>query len=119
MVTVSVIKTQSDIYTDKIYSSAYGIDSTYDKKSGGIKQRKGVGKIEDGPTIPRAKSPTVAKVKAGNPTAEIPTAQFASTVQATEVNPFTGNTVTDGQAQQMKRAKSKVSAYISKSGGAI
>ena len=116
---MSVFKTQGDIYTDKIFASAYGLDSTYDKKSGGVTQRKGVGKIEDGPTIPRAKNPTVGAVTAGNPQAVIPAAQQAQTVKSVNVNPYTGNTATDGQLQQMQRAKSKVSSYLAKAGGAI
>ena len=114
---MSVLKTKKDIYTDQIFSDIYGIDSTYDAKSGGVAARSGVGTIESGPTIPRAKNPTVGKVTASNPQADIPTAQFASTVKSPPSNPYTGNMVTDGQAKQMQLAKSKVSAYIAKAGG--
>ena len=116
---MSVIKTKRDVYTDQIFADAYGLDSTYDAKAGGVVDRKGVGKIEDGPTIPRATNPTVGSVTADNPQAEIPAAQFASTVKAAPSNPYTGNMVTDGQAKQMQLAKSKVSAYIAKAGGQI
>ena len=116
---MSVIKTKRDVYADQIIANAYGLDSAYDAKAGGVAARKGVGKIEDGPTIPRAKNPTVGKVTAANPQADIPTAQFASTIKAAPSNPYTGNMVTDGQAKQMQLAKSKVSAYIAKAGGQI
>ena len=119
MVAVSVLKTKRDIYTDQIFADAYGLDSTYDAKNDGVVSRKGVGKIEDGPSIPRAKNPTVGSTIADNPQADIPTAQFASTVKAAPSNPYTGNMVTDGQAKQMQLAKSKVSAYIAKAGGQI
>ena len=114
---MTVHRTQDDVYTDMVFRKAYGMDVQYDGAAGGLVARKGVGTIEDGPTIPKAKNPKIREVKAAIPQADIPTAIAASSVKAVDLGGTISRELTGSQYDRLAAAKSRASAYSAKARG--
>ena len=114
---MTVHRTQDDAYTDMVFRNAYGMDTQYDGETGGLIARKGVGTIEDGPTIPRAKNPKIREVKASIPQADIPTAIAATSVKSVDLGGAASRELTSSQYERLATAKSRASAYSAKARG--
>tara|TARA_R100001224_G_scaffold14156_1_gene7099 strand:+ start:406 stop:795 length:390 start_codon:yes stop_codon:yes gene_type:complete len=109
----AVLRSEEDVLVDKIFRNAYGADYTWDGENQRLAKRKGVGTIEDGPTIPKVTIPTG---KVGNKThkkAKSPTAVIASSVEPADLGFEMALTGTKGDVDAQSRARAKAKAYIS------
>ena len=69
-----------DLWTDRLYRQAYGNDIGFDSAKGTPTLREGVGKIENGPSSPRAKIPNGKVSPTTGPIQAIPAAYATETV---------------------------------------
>ncbi len=72
-----------DLWTDRLYRQAYGNDVGFDGVRGLPMLREGVGKIEDGPSNPRAKIPDGKVSATKGPIQKIPAAYATETMTPT------------------------------------
>ena len=96
-----------------MFRKAYGQDYTWDSANNTLAKRKGVGTIEDGPTIPKVKIPTGKVAQKIEETVDIPIAISPSSVAPADLgfdDAPSGTTKTDNAAR--KRAQAKAQAYI-------
>ena len=114
---MAVHRTQNDVYTDMVIRNAYGLDTQYDGETGGLIARKGVGTIQNGPSIPKAKNPKIKVVQAIIPEADIPTAIAATTVEPANLGNSAKRELTNSQIKRLKTAKSRAIAFSAKSSG--
>ena len=114
---MTVHRNQSDAYTDMVFRNAYGMDVQYDGGTGSLIARKGVGTIEDGPTIPKAKNPKIGKVIVAIPEADIAAAVAATSVESVDLGGAASRELTSSQYDRLATAKSRASAYSAKARG--
>ena len=100
-----MLKSKEDVLIDKIFRNAYGNDYTWDGGTQKLAKRKGVGTIEDGPTIPKVTIPTG---KVGNVSHKKVKGPMAQAAGATD----TAGTTTLADINAQTRALSKARAYI-------
>lgn len=101
-----MLKSKEDILVDQIFRSNYGQDYTWDSDSQALAYRKGVGRLQDGPTKPRVTVSTGQVAVLTPKQAAIPTAIAASSVAPTNLSASVG----DDDA--VERAILKARAYI-------
>jgi hypothetical protein len=107
-----VIKTKEDFLLSELFRGAYGPEYTWDSATDTLALRKGVGTIEDGPTIPKVKIPTGKVGNKMHKKANVPTAIAAVSVEPADMgfsDDFSGANVDDGAAS---RARARARAYI-------
>jgi len=110
----AVIKSKEDIILDEIFRKAYGQGYTWDSANNTLALRKGVGTIEDGPTIPKVRIPTGEVTNKIHKIAEVPVAIMPTSVKPADLG-FDTNEIRekpDSSALQRASAKAKAAAYI-------
>tara|TARA_Y200000002_G_scaffold263598_1_gene218870 strand:+ start:189 stop:566 length:378 start_codon:yes stop_codon:yes gene_type:complete len=110
----AVIKSKEDIILDEIFRQAYGQGYTWDSANNTLALRKGVGTIEDGPTIPKVKIPTGKVANKIHKIAEVPVAIMPTSVKPADLG-FDADEIEekpDSSALRRASAKAKAAAYI-------
>ena len=101
---------------DKIFRNAYGNDYTWDGTNQQLAKRKGVGKIEEGPSKPTANASTGQIGNAAHRKVQAPTAQAAVSVSPADMGYETMGTTTLAEANAQTRALSRARSYIASQG---
>jgi hypothetical protein len=110
----AVIKSKEDIILDEIFRQAYGQGYTWDSANNTLALRKGVGTIEDGPTIPKARIPTGKVANKTHKIADVPVAIMPTSVKPADLG-FDADEIEekpDLSALRRASAKAKAAAYI-------
>ena len=107
-----MLRSKEDMVMDKIFRNAYGNDYTWDSANQQLAKRKGVGKIEDGPSKPKANADTGQIGNAAHQKVQAPTAQAAVSVAPANMGNETMGTTTLAEANAQTRALSRARAYI-------
>ena len=107
-----MLKSKEDVLIDEIFRNAYGDDYTWDGGTQQLTKRKGVGKIEDGPTIPKVTIPTGKVGNVSHKVVKSPMAQAAVSVAPADLGFETMGTETQSDIGAQSRALSKARAYI-------
>ena len=109
-----MFRTKQASADDLLFRTYYGEDKVYDSSEGTLGYRKNVGKIEDGPSIPRAKNPSGKVGNLAHKTVKIPAALASTSVKPAQFDFSEGSELTGSQISRIQKAKSKVAAYSSK-----
>lgn len=109
---MAIHRTQADGDVSEQFVNRYGLGVQYDSEIGGLVGRKGVGTVERGPTIPKARIPKIRKVEATIPEADIPTADVPSTVKRRYIGTEGTDELTYSQLERVNKARDRVNAYI-------
>ena len=102
------------MWTDRVYRQAYGEDIGYDGKVGGPAVRVGVGKIENGPSSPRAKIPTGKVSSTSGPIQSIPAAFATETVMPAQLQSKTTDDYGVAEQKSALRAQLQLKNYLNK-----
>ena len=109
-----MLRTKEDFWTDKVFGAAYGNDVAYDGEKGIPIVRAGVGKLETGPTGPRAYIPSANAAPVAAPIQRIPTAYAISTVVPVEITPKTADQYAKTDVKAAQLAQLRLESYLSK-----
>ena len=109
-----MFRTKQSAADDLLFRKYYGKDKVYDSAEGTLGYRRGVGKIEDGPSIPRAKNPSGKVGNLAHKKVAIPSALAATSVQPAQFDFGPKAELTGSQMTRVQKAKSKVMAYAAK-----
>jgi len=107
-------KSLDDRWTDRVYRQAYGEDVGYDSEKGVPTVRVGVGKIENGPSSPRAKIPTGKVSDVSGPLQSIPAAFATETVMPARLQSKTADDYAVAEQKSALRAQSHLKDYLNK-----
>ena len=109
-----MIKSKEDIILDDIFRKAYGQEYTWDSANNTLALRKGVGTIEDGPTIPKVSIPTGKVADKIHKIAKVPVAIMPTSVKPADLGFDTDEIEEKPDSSALRRAsaKAKAAAYI-------
>jgi hypothetical protein len=107
-------KSRDEMWTDRVYRQAYGEDVGYDSKVGGPAVRVGVGKIETGPSNPRATIPTGQISDISAPIQSIPAAFATETVMPARLQSKTVDDYSTAEQKSALRAQAQLKNYLNK-----
>jgi len=102
------------MWTDRVYRQAYGEDVGYDGKAGGPAVRVGVGKIETGPSNPRAKIPNGQVSNISTPIQSIPAAFATETVMPARLQSKTKDDYAKTELNAVMKAQLNLKNYLNK-----
>lgn len=107
-----MIRTKKELLLSELVRDGYGPQYTWDSTSNTLALRKGVGRIEDGPTIPKVRIPTGEVTNEVHKKVDTPAAIALTSVKPVDVgfsDDLTGANVNTNASQS---AKARVKAYI-------
>jgi len=107
-------KSRDEMWTDRVYRQAYGEDVGYDSEKGGPSVRVGVGKIEDGPSSPRARIPNGQVSNISTPIQSIPAAFATETVMPARLKSKTKDDYGKADLNAVMKAQSQLKSYMNK-----
>jgi hypothetical protein len=107
-------KSLEDLWTDRVYRKAYGDDIGYDSEKGVPTLREGVGKIEDGPSNPRARIPSGKVSNVTGPIQSIPTAFSTETVLPARLQAKTQEDYSKSEVRSAIKAQTRLKNYLNK-----
>ena len=107
-------KSKDEMWTDRIYRQAYGEDIGYSSEKGGPAVRVGVGKIEDGPSNPRASIPTGQVSNISTPIQSIPAAFATETVMPARLQSKTKDDYAKTELNAVMKAQLNLKNYLNK-----
>ena len=107
-------KSRDEMWTDRVYRQAYGEDIGYSSEKGGPAVRVGVGKIEDGPSNPRAKIPNGKVSNISTPVQSIPAAFATETVMPARLQSKTKDDYGKADLTSVMKAQSQLKTYLNK-----
>ena len=107
-------KSLGDRWTDRVYRQAYGEDIGYSSEKGGPAVRVGVGKIEDGPSNPRAKIPNGKVSNISTPVQSIPAAFATETVMPARLQSKTKDDYGKADLNAVMKAQVNLKSYLNK-----
>ena len=107
-------KSLDDRWTDRVYRKAYGEDVGYDSEKGVPSVRVGVGKIENGPSSPRAKIPNGRVSDISGPIQSIPAAYATETVMPARLQSTAREDFGRAEQRSALRAQSLLKDYLNK-----
>jgi hypothetical protein len=102
------------LWTDRVYRRAYGDDVGYNSAKSAPMTRSGVGAIENGPSIPRADTPSATMSPVTGPIQEIPAAYGPETVLPTRLQAKPADKYGNAERKSMMLAQSRLKDYMSK-----
>lgn len=107
-------KSLDDRWTDRVYRQAYGEDIGYSSEKGGPAVRVGVGKIENGPSNPRAKIPNGKVSNISTPVQSIPAAFATETVMPARLQSKTKDDYGKADLNAVMKAQVNLKSYLNK-----
>ena len=107
-------KSRDEMWTDRVYRQAYGEDIGYSSENGGPAVRVGVGKIETGPSNPRATIPTGQISDISVPIQSIPAAFATETVMPARLQSKTVDDYSTAEQKSALRAQAQLKNYLNK-----
>lgn len=107
-------KSLDDMWTDRVYRRAYGEDIGYDSEKGVPSVRVGVGKIEDGPSSPRASIPNGKVSNVTGPIQSIPAAFATETVFPARLQAKKPEDYSLSEVKSAMKAQSRLKEYLNK-----
>lgn len=107
-------KSLDDRWTDRVYRQAYGEDIGYSSEKGGPAVRVGVGKIENGPSNPRAKIPNGKVSNISTPVQSIPAAFATETVIPARLQSKTKDDYGKADLNAVMKAQVNLKSYLNK-----
>ena len=107
-------KSLDDRWTDRVYRQAYGEDIGYSSEKGGPAVRVGIGKIENGPSNPRAKIPNGKVSNISTPVQSIPAAFATETVMPARLQSKTKDDYGKADLNAVMKAQVNLKSYLNK-----
>ena len=107
-------KSRDEMWMDRVYRQAYGEDVGYSSEKGGPSVRVGVGKIEAGPSSPRAKIPNGQVSNISTPIQSIPAAFATETVMPARLKSKTKDDYGKADLNAVMKAQSQLKSYMNK-----
>ncbi len=102
------------MWTDRVYRKAYGEDIGYDSEKGVPTVRVGVGKIENGPSSPRATVPTGKVSNVTGPIQSIPAAFATETILPARLRAKKQEDYSKSEVRAAMKAQSRLKDYLNK-----
>jgi len=109
-----MLKSVDDLWSDRVFRMAYGDDIGYDSSTSGASARYGVGNIEKGPSIPRAKVPDGQISMISTPVQSIPAAFATESVLPSHVATKKPESYAKAEVSAAKKAQARLKSYINK-----